>query len=229
MAKQVFILNITQNEFDYATTNRYKVLSLYGKEEAVLANIFMIYSSFNFAELMTRVTLLNQFYSTAISDVRGVVNHILGVKDVANRLQNGDISVVSEIAEISHKGKLWRHTSFASKFANFHNSNAFPIMDRMVLNLFSRLRRKGFFVQNTHFSVGELRANYSKYVDVYNEFIVLSGLNNLSHNGKPLNYKDIDNYLWGSLKIKSLVPNSPEALAAPSEYATICSNTINTI
>jgi hypothetical protein len=102
-------------------------------------------------------------------------------------------------------------------------------MDSFVLDLFCRLRRKGFFAQNKQFSHNGLRKNYAKYVEVYNEFIALSGLNNLSHNGKPLNYKDIDNYLWGSLKIKSFDFNSPEALIAPHEYSTICSNTINTI
>lgn len=229
MAKQIYNLQISQQDFDYTIANRYRVLPLYAAEERVLQQIFTLYPNFNFAELMTRITLLNQFYSTAISDIRGVVKHILSLPNVSTRLLIGDIGIVSDIGAISHRGKVWHHNSFASKVANFHNPDKFPIMDSLVLDLFCRLRRKGFFVQNKQFSHDGLRKNYAKYVEVYNEFVVLSGLNNLVHNGKPLNYKDIDNYLWGSLKIKSLVPNSPEALAAPSEYATICSNTINTI
>lgn len=229
MAKQIYNLQISQQDFDYTIANRYKVISLYGEEEQVLVNIFSLYPKFEFAELMTRVTLLNQFYSTAISDIRGVVMHILSLPNVSTRLQIGDVGIVSDIGAISHKGKVWHHNSFASKIANFHNPDKFPIMDSLVLDLFCRLRRKGFFVQNKQFSHDGLRKNYAKYVEVYNEFIVLSGLNNLSHNGKPLNYKDIDNYLWGSLKIKSLDPNSPEALAAHIEYRTICANAINTI
>lgn len=229
MAKKHFSLILHQEDFDYTITNRYKVISLYGKEEQVLVNIFNLYPKFEFAELMTRVTLLNQFYSTAISDIRGVVRHIIGVSNVASRLQNGDITVVSEIAKVWHKGKQWQHTSFASKFANFHNPNAFPIMDRLVLNLFCRLRRKGFFVQNTQFSHEGLRKDYKKYVEVYNEFIALSKLDRIISNEGNVNYKQIDAYLWASLKIKSLDPNSPEALAAPREYYTICTNAINAI
>lgn len=229
MAKQIYNLQISQQDFDYTIANRYKVISLYGEEEQVLVNIFSLYPKFEFAELITRVTLLNQFYSTAISDIRGVVMHILSLPNVSTRLQIGDVGIVSDIGAISHKGKVWHHNSFASKIANFHNPDKFPIMDRLVLDLFCRLRRKGFFVQNKQFSHDGLRKNYAKYIEVYNEFIILSGLNNLSHNGKPLNYKDIDNYLWGSLKIKSLNPNSPEALAAHIEYRAICANAINAI
>ena len=229
MAKQIYNLQISQQDFDYTIANRYRVLPLYAAEERVLQQIFTLYPNFNFTELMTRITLLNQFYSTAINDIRGVVKHILSLPNVSTRLQMGDIGIISDIGAIRHRGKVWHHNSFASKFANFHNPDKFPIMDSFVLDLFCRLRRKGFFVQNNKFSHGGLRKNYTKYVDVYNEFVVLSGLNKLSHKGKPLNFKDIDNYLWGSLKIKSFDLNSPEALAAPHEYATICSNIINTI
>lgn len=229
MATKNNSLTIQQQDFDTTITNRHKLLPLYIAEERVLVAIFASYPRFDFAELMTRVTLLNQFYSTAISDIRGVVNHILEVPNVEDRLVAGDISVVEDIAKVSHRGKEWHHNSFASKFANFHNPDAFPIMDSLVLDLFCRLRRKGFFQTNTKFSHDGLRKNYAKYVEVYNELIALSGLNRLTWNGCPLNYKLIDNYLWSSLKIRSLDPNSPEAQAAPTAYQTICSNAINSI
>lgn len=229
MATKSYSLTIQQQDFDATIANRYKLLPLYKAEERVLVAIFADYPQFDFAELMTRVTLLNQFYSTAISDIRSVVNHILEVPNVEDRLVAGDISVVDEIAKVSHRGKVWHHNSFASKFANFHNPDAFPIMDSLVLDLFCRLRRKGFFQTNTKFSHDGLRKDYAKYVEVYREFITLSGMDKLTHNGQPLNYKAVDNYLWASRKIKGLDPNSPEVVASPAAYAQVVGNAINTI
>lgn len=229
MATKSYSLTIQQQDFDATIANRYTLLPLYEAEERVLVAIFAGYPQFDFAELMTRVTLLNQFYSTAISDIRSVVNHILEVPNVEDRLVAGDISVVDEIAKVSHRGKVWHHNSFASKFANFHNPDAFPIMDSLVLDLFCRLRRKGFFQTNTKFSHDGLRKDYAKYVEVYREFIRLSGMDKLTHNGQPLNYKAVDNYLWASRKIKGLDPNSPEVVASPAAYAQVVGNAINTI
>lgn len=228
-SKQAFALHISQQDYDDTITNRYKLLPLYEAEERVLVAIFAGYPQFDFAELMTRVTLLNQFYSTAISDIRSVVNHILEISNVEERLVAGDISVVDEIAKVSHRGKMWHHNSFASKFANFHNPTAFPIMDRLVLDLFCRLRRNGFFQINTKFSHDGLRRNYPKYVEVYREFIKLSGMGNLTRSGRSLNYKDVDNYLWASLKISSLDANSTLAQTAPTAYAQVTNNAINQI
>lgn len=229
MATKSYSLTIQQQDFDATIANRYKLLPLYEAEERVLVAIFAGYPQFDFAELMTRVTLLNQFYSTAISDIRSVVNHILKMVNVKERLVAGDISIVDEIAKVSHRGKVWHHNSFASKFANFHNPDAFPIMDSLVLDLFCRLRRKGFFQINTKFSHDGLRKDYARYVEVYREFITLSGMDNLTHNGQPLNYKAVDNYLWASRKIKGLDPNSPEVVASPAAYAQVVGNAINTI
>lgn len=229
MAQQLYALNITQQDFNYTVNNCYNVLQSYGAEEQVLISMFKFYPNFTFAELMTRATLLNQFYSTAISDIRSVVNHILQIPTVHAELQAGNIAIVPQIGAVTHKNKVWHHNSFASKFANFHNPDAFPIMDSLVLDLFCRLRRKGFFQTNTIFSHDGLRKDYAKYVEVYNEFIALSGVNQLTWNGCPLNYKLIDNYLWSSLKIRSFDPNSPEAQAAPTAYQTICTNAINSI
>lgn len=228
-SKQAFALHISQQDYDDTITNRYKLLPLYEAEERVLVAIFAGYPQFDFAELMTRVTLLNQFYSTAISDIRSVVNHILEISNVEERLVAGDIHVVAEIAEVKHRGKVWHHNSFASKFANFHNPDAFPIMDRLVLDLFCRLRRKGFFQINTKFSHDGLRKDYAKYVEVYREFIMLSGMDKLTYNGQPLNDKAVDNYLWASRKIKGLDPNSPEVVASPAAYAQVVGNAINAI
>ena len=229
MAKKAFNLNISIADFVDTLINRDKVLSDYAQEEQILNQIFSLYSKFNNIDVLTRITLLNQFYSTAIMDIRTVAKHIVNVSYVEQRLKRGDLSVVSEIALIKHGNKTWNHASFASKFANFHNNDAFPILDSLVVKVFCKLRRLGFFQQNTKFSESELRSNYMKYVDVYKEFISLSGICSIVYNGSIPNYKLIDNYLWASRKIKSLDAHDPRVLQAPTEYNQIFSNAINKI
>lgn len=229
MAKKTYSLHISAVDFTDTINNRYKVLSDYAEEERILQQIFPMFPNFKIGEVLARITLLNQFYSTAIMDIRSVANHIFGVHDVEQRLNSGDLSVVGDIAKVQHGVRIWNHASFASKFANFHNNDAFPILDRLVLDVFCRLRRLGFFQRNTKFDEASLRANYVQYVDVYNEFIDLSGIGSIVYNGAHLNYKQIDNYLWASRKIKGLVPTDWRATQAPAEYVQIISNAINQI
>lgn len=229
MAKKTFSLHISATDFTDTINNRYKVLTDYAEEEVILQQIFPMFSKFNIGEVLARITLLNQFYSTAIMDIRSVANHIVKVCNVEQRLKCGDLLVVGDIAKVQHGIKKWNHASFASKFANFHNNDAFPILDRLVLDVFCKLRRIGFFQKNTKFNEASLRADYPQYVDVYNEFIDLSGIGSIVYNGARPNYKQIDNYLWASRKIKSLDPTDWRAIQAPAEYAQIMSNAINRI
>lgn len=229
MAKKTYSLHISATDFTDTINNRYKVLSDYAEEEKILQQIFPMFPNFKVGEVLARTTLLNQFYSTAIMDIRSVANHIVKVSDVEQRLKCGDLSVVGDIAKVRHGGKIWNHASFASKFANFHNNDAFPILDRLVLKVFGKLRRLGFFQKNIRFDEASLRQNYQQYVDVYNEFIDLSGIGLMDYNGVRPNYKLIDNYLWASRKIKGLAPTDLRATQAPTEYAQIMSNAINQI
>ncbi|MBR5850677.1 MAG: hypothetical protein IKZ12_06425 [Alistipes sp.] len=229
MAKLSFTLHISQQDYDDTIANRYAVLPKYGVEAAILQRIFASYSTFSYEDILLRSTLLNQFYSTAILDIRSMAEHIAHLPNVATDLQQGVVNVVPQIARVMHNGKQWNHTSFASKFASYQNNGAFPIMDSLVVDVFAKLRMLGFFVKNTKFSKETLRTNYSLYVDVYNEFVALSGMGKLIQNGRPLNYKEVDDYLWASRKIKLLDPNSPEAKAAPVAYAQVIGNAINII
>ncbi len=229
MAKQAFSLRISQQDYDDTIANRYTVLPKYGVEAAILQRVFTHYPKFSYDEVLLRSTLLNQFYSTAILDIRSMAEHIVQLPNVATDLQEGALDIVPKIAKLMHGGKPWNHTSFASKFANYQNNEAFPIMDSLVVDVFAKLRALGFFVRNAKFSKEKLRTNYNLYVDVYNEFVALSGMGTLSRNGRPLNYKDVDDYLWASRKIKGLDPHSPEVTAAPAAYAQVVGNAINAI
>lgn len=227
MAKKSYSFTIPQSDFVNTLNNRNKVLVEYAQQENILLKVFNMFNGFNLADVLTRITLLNQFYSTAILDIGSMANNIVNVPNVQSRLLNGVTCVVSDIAKVQHHTKVWTHMSFASKFASFHNPAAYPILDRMVMDVFCELKRRGFFVKNTKFSRESLRSNYKLYKDVYDEFMQLSGIKAIQYNGRTPNYKDVDNYLWASRKIKSLDPVDPRITNAPTEYNQIVNNFLN--
>ena len=229
MAKKVFTFTISQSDFVDTLQNRNLVLSDYAQQEAILVSIFSQFPHFNHSPVLTRITLLNMFYSTAIMDIVSVANHIVNTNNVQSRLSNGDVGVVSDIAKVQHGNKVRRHISFASKFSSFQNPSAFPILDSFVLDVFCELRRLGFFVLNSKFSREALHSNYVLYKAVYDEFIKLSGISNIVYNGQTPDYKEVDNYLWASRKIKSLSSSDPRALNNAVAYNQIVKNAINSI
>lgn len=219
---------ISAQDFNDTLQNRDVILADYALQEKVLLQIFQQYpNNTNLSEVLLKVTMLNSFYSTGIMDVKTVVQHIYDLannKGIDARIKSGDPTVVAEIANVNHGGKVICHLSFASKYCSFHNPSAYPIYDSIVWNVFTTLKKRGFFAVNTAFSVDGIKRDFSKYIAIYDEFIQLSGIGGIV----PMpNYKEIDRYLWGSQKIKSLPSNVSSVVANPKEYQQIINNVIN--
>lgn len=82
---------------------------------------------------MIKSCLLNDFYSTNIFDIFTVSKHIITVPNIDERLKNGDLSLVGEIAKVQMKdGNIRNFYSFASKYCSHHNVKAFPIFDSFI-------------------------------------------------------------------------------------------------
>lgn len=199
-------ITVTQQDFNSTVAARNSILPLYVNQEAAIKWLFAQPSVFSLQEILLKSAVLNQFYSTGIRDVYAVASHIYGLcknNNLSSLLAQGDPDAVTLMKSVSHNGKTINHASFASKYANFENPNAFPIMDNLVVEIFSRLRSKHFFKVNTHFSKSDLKTNYVRFKSVYDEFIQLTGMDKLSNaSGKPLTYKDIDQYLWIIKKVQ---------------------------
>ena len=211
MAKKIPPVNglsftITQQDFNCVVAAHQTVLPQYVHQESALSLLFANQSTFSLSEILLKTAVLNDFYSTGIRDVYTVSSHIYNLcqnHSLQSLLSNGNINSVNLIKCVNHNGKNINHMSFASKYANFENPVCFPIMDNLVVEVFSNLRRKSFFKKNIHFSKGRLKTDYAFFKSVYDEFILLSGMNRLSDmNGNPLSYKDIDRYLWIIKKVQ---------------------------
>lgn len=142
-------------------------------------------------DVLTKVTLLNQIYSTNLMNVFAVAKHIVSL-DVDMRLMSGDISLIDDIASIPGvKGKQY---SFATKYCSHHNSSLFPIYDSYVVKVLKEFNKTYKFAKFTE----EDLKDYKTFKNILNEF---------KHHFELGRYslKQIDQYIW--LMGKTKMPN----------------------
>jgi hypothetical protein len=134
--------------------------------------------------VLIKVTALNKFYSTNIYDTYSMAKHILEMR-VDERLKNGDLSLVNELALITIKEKHKNFYSFASKYCSHHVPEKFPIYDTFVEKMLLHYSKKSCF---SMFKKAELK-KYDRFVEVIKAFQRFYGLNSFS-------VKQIDIFLW---------------------------------
>ena len=77
------------------------------------------------------LNLLDKYYSTNIKgheDISIIANYITSINNINKRLENGDLTLVNDIASCTNK----KYISFASKFCSHINPDAYPIYDKLV-------------------------------------------------------------------------------------------------
>ena len=135
-------------------------------------------------DILVKASSLNDFYSTNIFSVFAVAKHILEL-GIDKRLQDGDASLVDDIADMTISGKKIRFYSFASKYCSHHKPTLFPIYDSFVDRVLRHFRKQdGFYAFNN-----EDLKNYPKFISVLDSFQEFYGL-------EEFNKKDLDRYLW---------------------------------
>ena len=135
-------------------------------------------------EVLIKVLVLNDLYSTNILGTYAVAKHIIGLH-IDERLKNGDASLVTDIAHIELNGKEKHFYSFATKYCAMHQPERFPIYDRFVGEMLRYFRKQTRF---TRFANAALK-NYAEYRTIYDAFIQFFALNDFT-------YRQVDNYLW---------------------------------
>lgn len=231
--KKKFTLIISQKDFDDTLAARGVVMPDYIVQENAIMKIVAACPGFSLEEILAKSSIINDFYSTSIIDILSAAKNLHSVVNNIGLVGPGNVAncnAVMKIAEVHHGIKVWKHISFASKFASFCRPDLFPIYDSLVADIFCRLRRKGFFIINTKFSSDSLKKDYQKYKKVYDEFMALSGMNRLVNGTSTLTYKDVDNYLWTSRKV-SLAKNGKNKakvdLRKSKEINIILNNVLN--
>lgn len=124
--------------------------------------------------VLVKVAILNQFYSTNIFLPYVMAEHIVA-KEIDQRLAQGDPQLVDEIATITFPGKTksWYLYSFASKYCNHHNSEAFPIYDNYVEKVLVHYKDINRFEQ---FAKSDLKqfARFAEVVRAFHQFFSLT-------------------------------------------------------
>ncbi len=223
---------ITRKDVEQTLSTRDLVLSDYAVEEKILKETFNRYpKNNNFEDVLLKVALLNQFYSTGIQDIVSVAKNIVE-KKIDNDLKGGKPEVVHKIALVEHGDKTINHFSFATKYCSFHQPDKYPIYDNLVYQVLSKTRNvlnTGQFslesIMDKGWKEGNKDCGYNHYRNIYKAFMTYFGEAFANRS-----FKEVDNYLWGSRKISLLAANDERINASNHKvYKAIVNNDINTI
>ena len=165
---------------------KWGTLEKYKLQEECLDLLFRELCPWNdeITSVLLKVSALNDFYSTNIFDTHSVAKHIVAI-DASERILEGDATLVNELALIEVGGKRRNFYSFATKYCNHHNREAFPIYDRYVDKMLKHFRRVDSFAE---FRPEDLKS-YVSFVNIIRTFRSSYSLDQFS-------LREIDIYLW---------------------------------
>lgn len=185
----------------------YPGMDVYAEQEKVIDRLFRK----TWAHVHTRIDIvkskvatLNIYYGTCIQAVTTLAKGICTIDqqtNMDNRLQNGDLTLVNDIAGILPKR---RNLSFSTKYCACHNPVAYPIYDSLVANYLAAVIAKGN-LNITGLSIPstaqmkvlrQMHANYPLYVDIYKAFVKQCHLTSLT-------YRQVDWYIWTACKFQN--------------------------
>ena len=109
-------------------------------------------------DILIKASSLNDFYSTNIFSIFPVAKHILEL-NIDRRLENGDTTLVNDIARIKINNVDKNFYSFATKYCSHHYPEVFPIYDSFVEICFIYFYKKDKFYD---FSKEDLK-DYTKF------------------------------------------------------------------
>lgn len=138
----------------------------------------------NISDILLKVSVLNDFYSTNIFKVYPVAKRILSL-NIDERLQHGDVTLVDDIKQVEISGKKMNFYSFATKYCSHHKPLDYPIYDSYVDEVLKYYRKRDGFAL---FRNEELK-NYSRFKSILEEF------RSYYHLGE-YNLKELDKYIW---------------------------------
>ncbi len=169
------------SKYDDSEYKHYKI------QENIIENIFKSCpENTDIEEILLKVSLLNDFYSTNIFGTYAVARHICELK-IDERLEKGDLSLIHEIAKNVLGGKSKFFYSFATKYCAKHQPEKFPIFDSKVCKVLCYCKKQKPFT-DVKFKNKDLK-DYSIYCKVYEDFRNHFGL-------KEFTLAEIDKYLW---------------------------------
>lgn len=146
----------------------------------------------NLSETRIKVAALNTLYSTAIKNIKPVVNQIVEVsRNVTPRTTEEFVELIDQISEVEwtnqNSGKSYKRNniSFASKYVHFLSEKQTPIYDSYIWIII-----KGYLGQNGIEKMSFRNPNsYSEFYETFTKFKTGLELQRFS------NY-ELDKFLW---------------------------------
>ena len=136
-------------------------------------------------DVLVKVSVLNDFYSTQIFSVYPVAKHILNLH-IDERLAAGDVTLVNEIASVTMESGAEKHFySFATKYCSHHQPSKYAIYDNYVEKVLIFFKNRDYFCD---FKNKDLK-DYPKFISVIKQFMAYYKLSKFT-------LKEIDKYLW---------------------------------
>lgn len=180
-------------------------LKKYVLQERILTKLFETYpENTEMDDVLIKVCILNDFYSTNILSTFVVAQHIVDL-NIDRRLAARDLTLVNDIARVSvNSEKTINFYSFATKYCSHHFPCDYPIYDRFVEEMLMHFKRADTFYR---FKKEDLK-HYPKYYEILEKFIEYYGLGVFS-------LKEIDRYLWQAGK--EYFPNRVRGKRADTE------------
>lgn len=158
--------------------------------------------------VLIKTALLITIYKTPIFDVLKIAQHIhRNGAEIDAKIASGDVSVIDQIRQghgIGKKGgKKKDFFVFATKYAHFHNPDAFPIFDKVVKDYLYLLNNDELPFYD-EFTKTSIEKSYPQFKDVLDTLIRKLNLTDM-------NYKQVDQGLWllgkySSLKLRETIP-----------------------
>lgn len=192
MAKDINLIKPSPEEVE-KYLKMWESIEKYNVPEKTLLKLFADSFPLNIdiRDVLTKVSVLNSFYSTNIYDEVEMAKHIVSL-NVDMRLMSGDLTLVDDIALIP--GKKRKEYSFATKYCSHHNNAKFPIYDSYVVKVLKEFNKTYKF---SKFKEDDLK-DYKRFNEVLVDFKHFFELNRYS-------LKQIDQYIW--LMGKTKMPN----------------------
>ncbi len=164
---------------------KWNTLEHYKANESATNKVFDLFPKNNkLEEILTKVCLVNAFYSTSIYDIFSVSKHILSL-NIDKKLAKQDLTVANDIAKVEMKDKVRDFYSFATKYCCHSTNGLLPIYDSFVEKMLLQINKQEHFA---NFKRADLR-EYAKFNQVLADFQTHFKLDKYS-------LGEIDRYLW---------------------------------
>lgn len=181
----------TREEANKYIARPYSDVQLVGnKHEETLDRLFRetLKENKDIHDILVKCSTLNGLASTVIYEVQYVAERILKL-NIDNRLEQGDLSLVKDIASRKGDPALPKTLySFASKYCSYHQPDKYSIYDRYVALVLTELQDTDGY---SDFKRAEDLKDYNCYMKALEDFRKYYGFPE-----KEYSKKAIDKYLW---------------------------------